>query len=488
MAAGHTLLSEMNTDKQALTNIFQFLKHQNLKETEEALKKELGIHVTTVSAVPTSSCSQPEEVADSYSKDTTHPRSYSTASAPVNATILVDDEEEDIEPEEEEEEEEGPRSWPGVARSPGPVQQQSFGPKPVIPFQVPSMLTSPPGPLLYKPPASFPMPTIFTLVPPGLLAHSPNGLINRPLSFPSRSSPPLMSTASGLQSPPALSPLTAPPSAILSKPINTGPTTTPANMNGTLLSPGTQKNTITLASIPDEELTPAHHELKAFAEEFKTKRIQLGYTQGAVGQSLADKGYSNFAQSTISRFEQMQLSPSNAATIMTVLKRWLYEAENPDMVLSGEGQVDPLGPPRKRKKRVVYTPHALSILNKYFLKEPRPNRQIIEMVAEELDLLPEEVRVWFCNKRQKYKTSNGEVEETGPDCPSPFSPQSDVTTSPPPAPVQKNCTKFTIEELSKSSAGHTSSQISFTSNLTVSHQVLRPMVFATRRQPVMVQI
>lgn len=31
MAAGHTLLSEINTDKQALNSIFQFLKHQNLK-------------------------------------------------------------------------------------------------------------------------------------------------------------------------------------------------------------------------------------------------------------------------------------------------------------------------------------------------------------------------------------------------------------------------------------------------------------------------
>ena len=46
-------------------------------------------------------------------------------------------------------------------------------------------------------------------------------------------------------------------------------------------------NTTTLASIPPEEMTPAYIELKVFADEFKTKRIQLGYTQGAVGQSLA---------------------------------------------------------------------------------------------------------------------------------------------------------------------------------------------------------
>jgi len=59
-------------------------------------------------------------------------------------------------------------------------------------------------------------------------------------------------------------------------------------------------------------MTPHYTELKNFAEEFKTRRIRLGFTQGAVGQSLADKGYNNFAQSTISRFEQMQLSPTNA--------------------------------------------------------------------------------------------------------------------------------------------------------------------------------
>ena len=416
----------------------------------------------------------------SIHRDESHPRSYSTTSAPMNTIIIDNEDEEDDDDIEEEEDDEGPHSWPGTTIRP-PDAVQHYGAKPTAPFPVPPLLASPPAPIVYKPPTTFPMPTIFTLVPPGLLAPSPTGLINHSLSFPTQSSPPLVTTAPPLPPPPVLSPL-----ALAAKPN----TTTMTSLNGSLPSPvAAQKATVTLASIPDEELTPAHHELKAFAEEFKTKRIQLGYTQGAVGQSLADKGYSNFAQSTISRFEQMQLSPSNAATIMTVLKRWLYEAENPDMVLSGEGQVDPLGPPRKRKKRVVYTPHALSVLNKYFQKEPRPNRRIIEMVAEELDLLPEEVRVWFCNKRQKHKmSSNGEVDEMGQECSSPFSPRSDVTTSPPPLAPQKSCTKFTIEELSKSSAGHTSGQISFTSNLTVSHQVLRPMVFATRGQPVMVQI
>jgi class 6 POU domain transcription factor len=231
-----------------------------------------------------------------------------------------------------------------------------------------------------------------------------------------------------------------------------------------------QKNAATLASIPPEEMTPTHHELKRFAEEFKAKRIQLGYTQGAVGLSLSEKGYSNFAQSTISRFEQMQLSPSNASAIMVVLKRWLYEAENPDAVSSTSA--DPLGPPRKRKKRVVYTPQSLKILNKWFEDEPRPNRQIIETVAQELDLQPEEVRVWFCNKRQKQKMSGNDIDD---DCDE-LSPAARSTPSPPQ-------TKFTIEELSKSSSSSTTtnmiaSPLSFSSQLTVS-PTLRPMIFST---------
>lgn len=471
MASGQALLSEISTDKQALNNIFQFLKHQNLKETEEALKKELGIPMTSSSSsVTSSSCSQPEEVEEAYSKaKPPHKRSRS-----FNVSVCrEEDEDMEEEEEEEEDEEEGPHSWPGTfqsttATTTTPMIFSSKKVNPIVPFRTP-VLTAPPStapPLVYKP-----FPTLFTLVPPGLIGST----------TPTAPPPPLINTLMTTQ------PVT---SVAMSPVITTSPVTTPTLS----LPPPTHKpsnaTTLTLSSIPPEEMTPVHHELKAFAEEFKTKRIQLGYTQGAVGQSLADKGYSNFAQSTISRFEQMQLSPSNAATIMTVLKRWLYEAENPDMVSSTSNNTEPLGPPRKRKKRVVYTPQALSVLNSYFQKEPRPNRQIIEIVAEELDLLPEEVRVWFCNKRQKKKSSCDLYEDTYQvevPSPSPSSPRSAHSPSPP-------RTKFTIEELSKSSLASNNTPLSFTSHLTTTctsvspQQVLRPMVFANRGQIVSVTI
>ena len=224
----------------------------------------------------------------------------------------------------------------------------------------------------------------------------------------------------------------------------------------------------TLASIPLSEMTPQYSELKAFAEEFKNKRIRLGFTQGAVGQSLADKGYSNFAQSTISRFEQMQLSPTNAAAIKLVLEKWLQETENPDAAHSPSSS-SPVMASRKRKRRAVFTPQTKTTLENYFKQNPRPNRHIIESVAQELELLPEEVRVWFCNKRQKEKqgstTSTGAaVQVTGYKYPydreSSVSLSSSGANSPSslydlkrnsPSPP-RNTTPFTIEELSKSSS------------------------------------
>lgn len=242
----------------------------------------------------------------------------------------------------------------------------------------------------------------------------------------------------------------------------------------------------TLASIPLSEMTPQYSELKAFAEEFKNKRIRLGFTQGAVGQSLADKGYSNFAQSTISRFEQMQLSPTNAAAIKLVLEKWLQETENPDSAHSPSSS-SPVIASRKRKRRAVFTPQTKSTLENYFKQNPRPNRHIIETVAQELDLLPEEVRVWFCNKRQKEKqgssvssssssggSSSAAVQVTaykypsydressvslsssGANSPSSLYDSSIVQKRNSPSPP-RNTTPFTIEELSKSSSTGTKS-------------------------------
>ena len=405
-------------------------------------------------------------------------------------TISVDDDSDD----------EGPHSWPGTASRPSPVPSESFlksishHPITHIPAIQPFTNGTTLTPLILKAPpvpTHLPIPTLYTVLPSGL-APVTNPLRNR---FLSRSQPATaISPLSNIESPlvsstvmeavPSVSKIQGSISSVLPK--LSGPMPTVVAVSSSTQSKPAQQQPIsvnninnnskcatTLAAIPSEEMTPAYLELKEFAETFKTKRIQLGYTQGAVGQSLANRGYSNFAQSTISRFEQMQLSPSNAANIKPVLERWLHDTENPEAVSSTT--LDPLGPPRKRKKRAVFSTQTRNTLEEYFRKEARPNRQIIEAIASELDLLPEEVRVWFCNKRQKYKVAEDIVADGNNSVKSPISPVDKYSIS-----NSVPRTKFTIEELSKSSTitHNTFSPVSFT---TVSPQLpgLRPLMFSS---------
>lgn len=275
-------------------------------------------------------------------------------------------------------------------------------------------------------------------------------------TLPHTSKPIHTSTTPSPQGRESRSSLSSPQMAFSAEPSSGQPMESPIGEQMRIFSPIPPQRT--LASIPPSEMTPQYMELKAFAEEFKTKRIRLGYTQGSVGQSLAQKGYSNFAQSTISRFEQMQLSATNAAAIKQVLEKWLQETEFPESVTSSSSD-PPIMTARKRKRRAVFTPQTKSTLDEFFRQNPRPNRQAIDSIAQQLDLLPEEVRVWFCNKRQKQKQSSSSTSS----CYSITSPTSSGLVSlgsPSFSPKQRSPspkTSFTIEELSKSSTATSTS-------------------------------
>ena len=58
---------------------------------------------------------------------------------------------------------------------------------------------------------------------------------------------------------------------------------------------------------------------------------------------------------------------------------------------------------RRRKKRAVFAPQARRALEQSFEQNTRPSRRELEYLAGKLGLLFEEVRVWFCNKRQKER-------------------------------------------------------------------------------------
>lgn len=55
--------------------------------------------------------------------------------------------------------------------------------------------------------------------------------------------------------------------------------------------------------------------------------ILTGYTQTNVGEALAAVHGSEFSQTTICRFENLQLSFKNACKLKSILSKWLEEAE-----------------------------------------------------------------------------------------------------------------------------------------------------------------
>ncbi|XP_026152367.1 POU domain, class 5, transcription factor 1 [Mastacembelus armatus] len=153
----------------------------------------------------------------------------------------------------------------------------------------------------------------------------------------------------------------------------------------------------------EEEENLSTEELEQFAKELKHKRITLGFTQADVGLALGNLYGKMFSQTTICRFEALQLSFKNMCKLKPLLQRWLNEAEtseNPqDMYKIERVFVDT----RKRKRRTSLEGAVRSALESYFIKCPKPNTQEITHISDDLGLERDVVRVWFCNRRQKGK-------------------------------------------------------------------------------------
>lgn len=214
--------------------------------------------------------------------------------------------------------------------------------------------------------------------------------------------------------PPNLSPLQPPP---LGRAM-------PATLNGDLRSPTQYALPITTMPYPIPQLqavsmpNPPHvpprtvstgpqpdpdsgevKDLEDFAHGFKLRRIKLGYTQTNVGQALAEVHGTDFSQTTICRFENLQLSYKNAQKLKPILEKWLEEAEKQGVQQKDEEQ----SPERKRKRRTSIGVGAKETLERHFHSQPKPSSSEITSVADALNLDKEVVRVWFCNRRQREK-------------------------------------------------------------------------------------
>ncbi|XP_056141148.1 POU domain, class 2, transcription factor 3 [Lampris incognitus] len=147
-------------------------------------------------------------------------------------------------------------------------------------------------------------------------------------------------------------------------------------------------------------------ELEQFAKAFKQRRIKLGFTQGDVGLAMGKLYGNDFSQTTISRFEALNLSFKNMCKLKPLLEKWLSDAENsPSDSMSNPASLPPLieGYGRKRKKRTSIETNIKLTLEKRFLDNPKPNSEEITLISEQLSMEKEVVRVWFCNRRQKEK-------------------------------------------------------------------------------------
>ncbi|KAF6105585.1 POU class 2 homeobox 3 [Phyllostomus discolor] len=151
-------------------------------------------------------------------------------------------------------------------------------------------------------------------------------------------------------------------------------------------------------------------ELEKFAKTFKQRRIKLGFTQGDVGLAMGKLYGNDFSQTTISRFEALNLSFKNMCKLKPLLEKWLSDAESSpsDPSVSTPSSYPTLNEVfgRKRKKRTSIETNIRLTLEKRFQDNPKPSSEEISMIAEQLSMEKEVVRVWFCNRRQKEKRIN----------------------------------------------------------------------------------
>ena len=119
------------------------------------------------------------------------------------------------------------------------------------------------------------------------------------------------------------------------------------------------------------------------------------------------KMYGNdFSQTTISRFEALNLSFKNMCKLKPLLEKWLDDADGsvngtPTTIQNSPLVADLLG--KRRKKRTSIESQVRIALERAFIRNPKPTSDEIRVVGENLNMEKEVVRVWFCNRYElKY--------------------------------------------------------------------------------------
>ncbi|KAK1327532.1 hypothetical protein QTO34_013034 [Cnephaeus nilssonii] len=160
---------------------------------------------------------------------------------------------------------------------------------------------------------------------------------------------------------------------------------------------------------PRANMRALQKDLEQFAKLLKQKRITLGYTQADVGLTLGVLFGKVFSQTTICRFEALQLSLKNMCKLRPLLQKWVEEADNNEN-LQEICKAETLMQARKRKRTSIEN-RVKGNLENMFLQCPKPTLQQISHIAQQLGLAKDVVRVWFCNRRQKGKRSSSDYSQ-----------------------------------------------------------------------------
>ncbi|CBY08560.1 unnamed protein product [Oikopleura dioica] len=104
---------------------------------------------------------------------------------------------------------------------------------------------------------------------------------------------------------------------------------------------------------PEDHMTSpkTSDDLEGFARDFKQRRIKLGYTQADVGLALGTLYGNVFSQTTICRFEALQLSFKNMCKLKPLLQKWLQFAVKGNQSNGFSALEKAANTGRKRKKR-----------------------------------------------------------------------------------------------------------------------------------------
>lgn len=164
-------------------------------------------------------------------------------------------------------------------------------------------------------------------------------------------------------------------------------------------------------------------DLEEFSRYFKRRRTKFGYSQADVGVSMSSIYGDVFSQTTISRFEALQLSYKNLLKLQPVMQKWLEGVETgitPTIdqeagkilfkliksVLNINGTENELITEldyevfcftrifvsfsaqmfKKRKKRTNIPPHIKSTLEMYFHEDSRPSGEKVLAIANQLEV------------------------------------------------------------------------------------------------------